>query len=298
MNSRPRHFTRDRLGSLQRLANIEDGTYTVYLSSGGILEEFFEKVAEIQCKIDVIADLADEVESNYSKIELSSKHRKDLEEQVKEQADLIKRHSRETNVLLKGIEAEIGPTDATFRNTTEYRMKQMQYRYLSWHFSETITTFKNSQIRQKEKFKGKLKREIEITEQNFSDDQMEEMIENGNISTFAFNIIGDTTKAKQDLELIVGRHNLILKIEQSITEIHDMFMDFALLVESQGVMVDNIERNVVETQEFVISGGKHLKNAHRYRDKVRRKKIYCIGCCLILLIVVAIILLIKYVLIT
>lgn len=46
-------------------------------------------------------------------------------------------------------------------------------------------------------------------------------------------IITDTQQAKQTLADIEARHNDIIKLESSIRELHDMFMDMAMLVESQ-----------------------------------------------------------------
>lgn len=46
-------------------------------------------------------------------------------------------------------------------------------------------------------------------------------------------IITETQQAKQSLKDIEARHNDIIKLENSIRELHDMFMDMAMLVESQ-----------------------------------------------------------------
>jgi syntaxin 1A len=43
----------------------------------------------------------------------------------------------------------------------------------------------------------------------------------------------DTAAAKQTLADIEARHADIIKLENSIKELHDMFMDMAMLVESQ-----------------------------------------------------------------
>ena len=43
----------------------------------------------------------------------------------------------------------------------------------------------------------------------------------------------DTAAAKQTLADIEARHADIIKLETSIKELHDMFMDMAMLVESQ-----------------------------------------------------------------
>lgn len=43
----------------------------------------------------------------------------------------------------------------------------------------------------------------------------------------------ETQQARQTLEDIEARHNDIIKLETSIRELHDMFMDMAMLVEQQ-----------------------------------------------------------------
>lgn len=43
----------------------------------------------------------------------------------------------------------------------------------------------------------------------------------------------DTQQAKQTLADIEARHADIIKLETSIRELHDMFMDMATLIESQ-----------------------------------------------------------------
>jgi t-SNARE complex subunit (syntaxin) len=65
------------------------------------------------------------------------------------------------------------------------------------------------------------------------DEDLEEMIESGNPGVFTQGIITDTQAAKQTLADIEARHNDIMRLETSIRELHDMFMDMAMLVESQ-----------------------------------------------------------------
>ena len=43
----------------------------------------------------------------------------------------------------------------------------------------------------------------------------------------------ETQQARQTLADIEARHADIIKLENSIRELHDMFMDMAMLVESQ-----------------------------------------------------------------
>jgi t-SNARE complex subunit (syntaxin) len=60
-------------------------------------------------------------------------------------------------------------------------------------------------------------------------------------------ILDDTQQARQSLKDIEARHNDIIKLETSIRELHDMFMDMAMLVESQ------VNKVVVQAEnEFAI----------------------------------------------
>jgi t-SNARE complex subunit (syntaxin) len=55
-------------------------------------------------------------------------------------------------------------------------------------------------------------------------------------------IIMDTAAAKQTLADIEARHADIIKLETSIKELHDMFMDMAMLVESQVTASPSLEK--------------------------------------------------------
>ena len=59
------------------------------------------------------------------------------------------------------------------------------------------------------------------------------LIFQGNAAVFTQGIMMDTAQAKQTLADIEARHADIIKLETSIKELHDMFMDMAMLVESQ-----------------------------------------------------------------
>lgn len=45
--------------------------------------------------------------------------------------------------------------------------------------------------------------------------------------------------AKQTLEELQARHQDLLKLEESIRELHEMFMDLAMIIESQ-VKINNL----------------------------------------------------------
>nr|1L4A_B Chain B, S-SYNTAXIN [Doryteuthis pealeii] len=85
----------------------------------------------------------------------------------------------------------------------------------------------------------------------------------------ASGIIMETQQAKQTLADIEARHADIMKLETSIRELHDMFMDMAMLVESQGEMIDRIEYNVEAAVDYIETAKVDTKKAVKYQSKAR-----------------------------
>lgn len=48
----------------------------------------------------------------------------------------------------------------------------------------------------------------------------------------------------ETLNEINERHEAVKELNKSLLELHQMFLDMAVLVEQQGVQLDNIERQV------------------------------------------------------
>ena len=63
-------------------------------------------------------------------------------------------------------------------------------------------------------------------------------------------ILTDTSQAKQSLKDIEARHNDIIKLETSIKELHDMFMDMAMLVEQQVIVAITSCRRIASLVEW------------------------------------------------
>uniref|UniRef100_A0A4W5NM82 t-SNARE coiled-coil homology domain-containing protein n=1 Tax=Hucho hucho TaxID=62062 RepID=A0A4W5NM82_9TELE len=80
----------------------------------------------------------------------------------------------------------------------------------------------------------------------------------------------DSNITQQAMNEIETRHTEIIKLENSIRELHDMFMDMAMLVESQGELVNNIEQNVCNTQDYVEQARDNYKAAISMQKGGRR----------------------------
>lgn len=73
-------------------------------------------------------------------------------------------------------------------------------------------------------------------------------------------------------------------MEQSVAELHQMFLDFALLTEQQGELLDQIEFQVKQAGDYVEEANVDVHQAIEYQKSIRKKQ-----CWLILIVVVALV---------
>ena len=75
-----------------------------------------------------------------------------------------------------------------------------------------------------------------------------------------------------------------------MAELHQMFLDFALLTEKQGELLDQIEHNVMLTEEHVKTGNDYISIATEILKKIRKNQCCIIVTCLVIIgIIVAIV---------
>lgn len=272
--NRNNNMTKDRLSALKAAQSEDEQDDDMHMDTGNAqyMEEFFEQVEEIRGSVDIIANNVEEVKKKHSAILSNPVNDQKTKEELDELMAVIKRAANKVRGKLKLIENAIDHDEQGAGNA-DLRIRKTQHSTLSRRFVEVMTDYNKTQTDYRERCKGRIQRQLDIAGKQVGDEDLEEMIESGNPGVFTQGIITDTQQAKQTLADIEARHNDIMKLESSIRELHDMFMDMAMLVESQGEMVDRIEYNVEHAKEFVDRAVADTKKAVQYQSKARRKKI-------------------------
>lgn len=87
---------------------------------------------------------------------------------------------------------------------------------------------------------------------------------------------------------IQERHDALKEIEKNLQELHQVFLDMAVLVEAQGEQLDDIESHVARAQSFVRSGAEQLQTARKHQKNTR--KWTCIAIMILLVIILFVVL--------
>lgn len=292
-------MTKDRLAALVAAqsddedAGMDDVAINVDGRSG-FMDEFFSDVEDIRDMIDKIQYNVVEVKKKHSAILSAPQSDEKTKQELEDLMADIKKNANKVRGKLKTIEQNIEQEEQGKSASADLRIRKTQHSTLSRKFVEVMTEYNRTQTEYRERCKNRIQRHLEITGKATTDEELEEMLEQGNSAVFTQGIIMETQQAKQTLADIEARHADIIKLENSIRELHDMFMDMAMLVESQGEIIDRIEYHVEHAMDYVQTATQDTKKALKYQSKARRKKIL-IGICLSVTVVILVIVLILWI---
>ena len=87
---------------------------------------------------------------------------------------------------------------------------------------------------------------------------------------------------------IQERHDAVKDIEKNLRELHQVFLDMAVLVEHQGAQIDDIESHVGRASSFIRGGTEQLQTARVYQKNTR--KWTCIAILILIIIIVVVVL--------
>ncbi|XP_023792963.1 syntaxin-2 isoform X1 [Cyanistes caeruleus] len=253
------------------------------------MDDFFQQVEEIRNNIAKIAQNVEEVKKQHSIILSAPNPEGRTKEELEELNEEIKKIANKIRARLKAIEQSFDQGENANRTSVDLRIRKTQHSVLAHKFVEVMTEYNETQTLFRERSKGRIQRQLEITGKTTTDEELEEMLESGNPSIFTSDIISDSQITRQALNEIESRHKDIMKLESSIRELHAMFMDMAMFVETQGEMINNIEKNVMNATDYVEHAKEETKKAVKYQSKARRKMWIIIIVSVVLIAIVALI---------
>uniref|UniRef100_A0AAX7V2I2 Syntaxin-3 n=1 Tax=Astatotilapia calliptera TaxID=8154 RepID=A0AAX7V2I2_ASTCA len=259
---------KDRLEQLKAVCDQDDDDVEIAVDNAGFMDEFFSEIEVIRNNIEKIDENVTEVKKLYSVILSAPTSDQKTQEDLEAITNDIKKLANGARNKLKTIERNL-ESEEQERVSADTRIRKSQHAVLSRKFVEVMTKYNEAQVDFRERSKGRIQRQLEITGKATTDEELEEMLEGGNASVFTAGII-DSGISKQALNEIEARHKDIVRLESSIKELHDMFVDIAMLVESQGDMVENIEQNISKSVDHIVAAKEQTKKAVRYQTKARK----------------------------
>lgn len=285
-------MTKDRLPALKAAQNAEDSDPDAAYAAVNMednsrfMSEFFNHIDSLRTNIDTISERVDEVKRLHSTILAAPQADDRTKEELEDKMADIKKLANDVRQKLKKMEQDQEQLQASSNHTqAQLRIEKSQLFVLTQKFRDVMNDYNQVQLGYRQKCKERIQRQLEITGRSVTEGEVEEMLESGNPAVFTQGIMVETAQAKQSLADIEARHGDIMKLEKSIRELHDMFIDMAALVQTQGEMIDRIEYNVVQSENFVKAASTDTKKAVKFQSAARRKKIIILICLAVIIVI-------------
>lgn len=245
------------------------------------MTDFFEDVGQIKAWMSSIRKNIGAIEEVYGHFITAV-----TSDQTKESSAELDVLIDETNDLTHKVRdalQEMQAENAKSSGSSEARIRNNMHNTLTVKFLDLVTSYQEAQRKYKDKHNEKVRRQIKIVNPDATEEMIQQAIESGSKDIFASQLVDNRYKkeAEEALKYVQSKHKEIQKLESSINELHQLFVDMAILVEAQGELINQIEKNVESAANYTRQGVKQLEQANKYQKK-SRKKMCCLLICLLL----------------
>ena len=175
------------------------------------------------------------------------------------------------------------------QQASELRVRENMCNTLTRKFVNIMQEYQESQQEYKVTIKRKVTRQVQIVKPDATTEDVDAVLKSGkNVGeVFKSAILNNTADPIQSaFQHAADKYQDVLRLEQSVSELHQMFMDFALLTEQQGELLDQIEHNVKTAADYIEQGNDDMVEAVKSAKSIMKIKIIIAVILIIVLIVI------------
>lgn len=261
----------------------EKGTMTRFFGDVDMVKKGISTIKEATNHVSMLTQEAIMATSTEKESQLSAEMKPSIEKangQSKFTKNMLNALKEETTALKNKLE-----NGEEVVSASDIRIRENLLNTLTRKFVEVMKEYQSAQAKYKNEIMKKTKRQVQIVKPDATEDEMEAVIRSGGADKLIQEQIltGEANESiKYMYQNINQRYNEIMAIEASVQELHQLFLDMALLVEQQGELLDSIEYQVQQTEEHIEKGNVQMMGAIKHMISIRRTQAYC--CCALLVI--------------
>lgn len=241
--------------------------------------DFFEIVAAIQFEMATIEAALKEMDRLRAAAIRSTSASRDRK--ISEERDNISSKCHSKLQMLKMTIMDLKEQNKTAIKEKAHTQAVMEVRInvqqkLGRKLKEQLLAFEERQTSFKTALQEKTARQLAIALPDASPEEVGQLVASGTVTAETVmkqKMVGTHMDIGFALQGIQDKYNDVRKLEESIMELHQMFVDIAVLVEEQGEMLNVIEMQVDETINIQDHAEKELKTTIKYQKK--NKKMAC-----------------------
>jgi len=175
---------------------------------------------------------------------------------------------------LEQMQKQVNDLNSIFPGSAQVRLQRNHFHVLSNNFAAVVNKYTTIQDGIKERFVRQVTRQYSLAGISLDEDKVQRIIaENPNaLQENIFYLQGNKAQTAEVVSVyntIAQRHEDILSIERSLHDLMELFVQFSIIIQDQGRMVDNIEQNIAQAKEYVEDGVAALETAKEHQKSNR-----------------------------
>ncbi|KAL5730906.1 hypothetical protein ACHQM5_003690 [Ranunculus cassubicifolius] len=279
--------------------SIEIGPLVSSVNSDSGMEAFFKQVRELEKQMEKLNQLLQKLQdaNEESKSVTKASTMKAIKQKMAKDIDEVGKIARKIKAKLDEIDIENASNrqkPGCGKGTGIDRSRVSMTNNLKKKLKDRMTDFQNLRKNIQEEYREVVERRVFTVTGNRPDDEtIDKLIETGNSEQIFQKAIMEHGRAQvlDTVEEIQERHEAVKEIEKKLLELHQVFLDMAVLVEAQGDLLDNIEIQVTNAVDHVQSGTDALITAKSLQKNSRK----CMMISIMILLIIAVIIVLSIV---
>jgi t-SNARE complex subunit (syntaxin) len=259
------------------------------------MAEFFKTVGIVQTNLSSIKRNIDKLDHMRGSVLQATTPQQ--EQEVRAKVDELVSETNKALTATKQQVEQIAERNVKFEvqhpNSSEGRMRANMHQALVRRLREHLTSFQKIQTAFADDVRQKAVRQLQVALPEATTEQAVALVEGG--ATVADAIQqkmvltqgqDQTVTHKDIVHKLYGlqdRVSDLKKLEQSVVDLHQMFVEMAALVDQQGEMLDHIEFSVTSTKLNTAAAERALMEARKAQYKGQKKTLMIFCCCAVLL---------------
>lgn len=283
------------MGASKDERDLEAGTSIVANASDLGMSEFFKQVKDIEKLMEKLSKQLQKLQEAHeeSKSITKASAMKAIKQRMEKDVDEVGKIAQNIKHKIESLDADNVANrkkPGCEKGTSVDRSRMSMTATLKKKLKDRMSDFQTLRQMIQDEYREVVERRVfTVTGTKADEDTIERLIETGDSEQIFQKAIQEQGRGQimDTLAEIQERHDAVRDIEKKLLDLHQIFLDMAVLVESQGDMLDNIETQVSNAVDHVQSGTVALQKAKSLQRNSR--KWMCIAIIILLIIVVIIV---------
>jgi len=202
---------------------------------------------------------------------------------------LVAETSKLTNDLKRRIQALEGQGGPEGQGV----IKRQQAAALKSEFRESIEKYQRVEQQYRQRYRERMERQFRIVKPDATPEEVQAVLEDGQGGQVFAQALRNTTRygeSRAAYREVQERHEEVLRIEKTLNELSQLFIDMSTLVEQHDEALNVINANAVQTNADTEKAVAQVDKAVVSARRARRMRWICLAIVLVILAIVAIIL--------